>query len=87
MAFHNIQITDETPDVTTTTTAYENKQAPGEGPSKEERDNGYFWIDYIAKAQVDGKDIVCRGEAGSDKGDGNYKETAKVNSGELAFDT
>lgn len=52
--------------------------APGEGPSKETRDNGFFWIDYIAKANVDGKEIACRGKVGSDKGDCGYKETAKV---------
>ncbi|CAM9970325.1 unnamed protein product [Scytosiphon promiscuus] len=53
--------------------------APGEGPSKELRDTGFFWIDYFAKGQsTDGKEIVCRGTVGSDKGDCGYKETAKM---------
>lgn len=53
--------------------------APGEGPSKETRDNGFFWIDFFAKGQLsDGKEVVCRGTVGSDKGDPGYKETAKV---------
>lgn len=86
-AFHTVKIPDEPLGATTIATTYGNKIAPGEGPSKDTRDNGYFWIDFIAKAQVDGKDIVSRGKAGSDKGDCNYKETAKVKNGERAFDS
>lgn len=41
-------------------------------------DNGFFWIDFIAKARANGKDVVCRAKIGSDKGDPGYKETAKV---------
>lgn len=53
--------------------------APGEGPSKEVRDNGYFWINYFAKGtSADGTEVVCRGKVGSDKGDSGYKETAKA---------
>ena len=60
ITFHNIQIPDEMLDATTFMVGFENL-APGEGPSKETRDNGYFWIDYTAKAQVDGEEIVCIG--------------------------
>ena len=73
-------------DATTFMVGFENL-APGEGPSKETRDNGYFWIDYTAKAQVDGEEIVCIGRAGSDKGDCNYKESAKVKDGVREFDS
>ncbi|CAM9235192.1 unnamed protein product [Ectocarpus sp. 4 AP-2014] len=53
--------------------------APGEGPSKEVRDSGFFWIDFLASGRSeDGKDVVCRGKVGSDKGDCGYKETAKM---------
>ena len=55
-----------------------NEIAPGEGPSIELMNSSYFWIDFIAKARVEGKDVVCRAKIGSDKGDGGYKETAKV---------
>lgn len=54
-------------------------EAPGEGPSKEDRDTGFFWIDYRASGKTqDGKEVVCRGKVGSDKGDCGYKETGKV---------
>lgn len=54
-------------------------EAPGEGPSKEERDTGFFWIDYHASGKTnEGKEVVCRGKVGSDKGDCGYKETGKV---------
>ncbi|CAN0164556.1 unnamed protein product [Ascophyllum nodosum] len=52
--------------------------APGEGPSKEVRDSGFFWIDFIAKARAGEKDIICRAKIGSDKGDPGHKETAKM---------
>lgn len=43
------------------------------------RDNGYFWINFLASGRSeDGKEVVCRGKVGSDKGDCGYKETAKV---------
>lgn len=64
--------------VATTMVGMKTNIAPGEGPSKETRDNGFFWIDYIAKANVEGKEVACRGKVGSDKGDCGYKETAKV---------
>lgn len=51
---------------------------PGQGPSKKERDNGFFWVDFFAKAKVNGKEITTRGRVGSDKGDPGYKATAKV---------
>ena len=54
-------------------------EAPGEGPSKEDRDNGFFWIDYLASGKTQqGEEVVCRGKVGSDKGDCGYKETGKV---------
>lgn len=56
-------------------------KAPGEGPSKEVRDTGFFWINYVARGDVDGKEVVCRGKVGSDKGDFGYSETAKVGGG------
>eukprot|EP00752_Nemacystus_decipiens_P006893 g6191.t1 len=53
--------------------------APGEGPSKEVRDNGFFWIDYHASGKTqEGKEVVCHGKVGSDKGDPGYKETGKM---------
>lgn len=51
---------------------------PDEGPSKEIVDNGFFWIDVIAKVRVWGTDVVCRAKIGSDKGDPAYNETVKV---------
>lgn len=45
------------------------------------RDTGFFWIDYYASGtNQEGKEVVCRGKVGSDKGDPGYKETAKVGS-------
>ncbi|CAM9415860.1 unnamed protein product [Choristocarpus tenellus] len=50
----------------------------GQGPSKETRDSGYFWVDFIAKAGSGADSLVVKGVVGSDKGDSGYKETAKM---------
>lgn len=55
-----------------------NLSAPGEGPPREVREKGYFWIDLYAKGHADGKEVMIRGVAGSHHGDGGYTETAKV---------
>ncbi|CAM9412960.1 unnamed protein product [Discosporangium mesarthrocarpum] len=52
--------------------------APGQGPSKKARDEGYFWNNWVAKAGSGADEVVIRGVVGSDKGDPGYKETAKM---------
>ncbi len=51
---------------------------PGEGPSKEDRDNGFFVVRLIAKGQTDdGREVELRGRVEGKK-DPGYGETAKM---------
>mmetsp|Transcript_6881 Transcript_6881/g.11115 ORF Transcript_6881/g.11115 Transcript_6881/m.11115 type:complete len:504 (+) Transcript_6881:73-1584(+) len=52
---------------------------PGEGPTKEARDNGYFVFNLVGKGKTEaGAPVTLRAEVGSREGDGGYKETAKM---------
>lgn len=52
---------------------------PGQGPSRAVRDAGYFWVKL--RGQISDQEGECHHvvvKVGSDKGDGGYKETAKM---------
>lgn len=55
--------------------------AAGEGPSKHERDSGYFWANLVAETAPEGPDdkpVTVVGRVGSHLGDPGYKETAHM---------
>ena len=51
--------------------------APGEGPSEKQREEGFFRVRLVAKADKNGKPIVLRGMVEGKK-DPGYGETAKM---------
>eukprot|EP01068_Selenidium_serpulae_P015688 Selendium_serpulae@DN6233_c1_g1_i1.p1 len=52
---------------------------PGEGPSRELRDSGYFWMKCRGEVRdANGALHPILVRVGSDQGDGGYKETAKM---------
>jgi len=53
---------------------------PGQGPSRDMCDNGFFKFNIVGKGKAKGMDqpITLVGEVGSTEGDGGYKETSKM---------
>jgi len=53
---------------------------PGQGPTREERDNGYFQIILVGKGKAanTGQEVTLQVEFSSFQGDAGYKQTAKM---------